>query len=97
MPFRVQIKSIWINLRMIRKLDNTSAVGMIIEFNGLPWHAKRAWLILSLEDMTLYQFILTTDEKPTVVYPIPDEISVGYFNQDRIYYSQRHIPGSHLG
>ena len=25
----------------------------------------------------MYQFILTTDEKPTVVYPIPDEISTG--------------------
>ena len=46
---------------------------------------------------TLYQFILTTDEKPTVVYPIPDEISVGYFNRDKIYYGRRHIPGSHLG
>ena len=35
----------------------------------------------------LYQFILTTDEKPTVVYPI----------WDRIYYGRHHIPGSHLG
>ena len=47
--------------------------------------------------VTVYQFILTTDEKPTVVYPIPDEISIGYYIWDRIYYSWRHIPGSHLG
>ena len=47
--------------------------------------------------VALYQFILTTDEKPTVVYPIPDEISIRYFNRDRIYYGWRHIPGSHLG
>ena len=50
-----------------------------------------------VETGTLYQFILTTDEKPTAVYPIPDEISVRYFNWDRIHYSWHHIPESHLG
>ena len=49
------------------------------------------------QQSTLYQFILTTDERPTVVYPIPDRISVGYITQYRIYYCQHHIPGSHLG
>ena len=34
----------------------------------------------------LYQFILTTDEKPTIVYPIPDRISIRYSIRDRIYY-----------
>ena len=47
--------------------------------------------------VTLYQFILTTNDKLTVVYPIPDEISVRYSIRDRIYYGQCHIPGSHLG
>ena len=47
--------------------------------------------------ITLYQFILTIDEKPTIVCPIPEEISVGYSIWDRIYYGQCHIPGSQLG
>ena len=53
--------------------------------------------LVTLLISTLYQFILATDEKPTVVYPIPDEISVRYFIWDRIYYGRCHIPGNHLG
>ena len=31
-------------------------------------------VVVCIFKITLYQFIFTTDEKPTVVYPIPDEI-----------------------
>ena len=30
--------------------------------------------VLQISVVSLYQFLFTTDEKPTVVYPIPDEI-----------------------
>ena len=38
----------------------------------LYMHPAQVWV--ENVDITLYQFIFTTDEKPTVVYLIPDEI-----------------------
>ena len=56
-------------------------VSIVVVSKMQPKHGTKSMDVLAVElksdvsfSDTLYQFIFTTDEKPTVVYPIPDEI-----------------------